>query len=112
MEYKAQLRYIMPELESARLNFCIKVKNGLSKNTLPYFETINGTRYEYQRSEELEFRHLVFFSHKVNPCLTLTMDEWDQLEVLYNARNDLAHLRKLEVNRLRDVKKICDELEK
>ena len=40
------------------------------------------------------------------------MDEWDQLEVLYNARNDLAHLRKLEVNRLREVKKICDELEK
>ena len=112
LEYKAQLRYIMPELESARLNFCRKIKSGLSQKALPYSERISGTEYVYNRVEELEFRHLWFFHRKVNPCLTLPQDEKDQLEVLYNARNDLAHLRKLDVQRLIDVKKICDDLEK
>ncbi len=112
LEYKAQLRYIMPELESARLNLCRRIKSGLAKDALPYHETISGTKYTYEEAEELEFRHLMFFSHKVNPCLSLTASQGDQLDVLYNARNDLAHLRKLDVQRLIKVKEICDELEK
>ncbi len=111
---KAKIRFLMPELEMARINFGKRVKDRFGTGTLPHPDMVNGERI-WLSLEELEFRHFKYIA-KDSRKLALSPDERDMLQVLYDTRNALAHIGKndefLTIDCIREALKACDELEK
>lgn len=111
---KAKIRFLMPDLEMARINFGKRVKDRFGQGVLPHPDIVNGERVLLSL-DELEFRHFKFISRDSRK-LALTQDEKDMLQVLYDGRNALAHIGKnddyLTVDRIRELVRTCDRLER
>ncbi len=111
---KAKIRFLMPELEMARINYGKRVKDRFGPGALPHSDTVNGEEVLLSL-DELEFRDFKFIARDSRK-LALSPDERDMLQTLYDARNALAHISKneefLTIDCIREVKKVCDELEK
>lgn len=110
---KAKIRFMMPDLEMARINFGKMVKDRFGPGTLPHKDIINGEIVSLSL-EELEFRHFKYIA-KDRRKLALYPDEKDMLKVLYAARNALAHIGNndnvLTIDFIRETLRACERLE-
>ena len=111
---KAKIRYLVPELEMARINFGNRVKDRIAVGILPYKDFVNGEQVLLEL-EELEFKHFSRIAKNYRN-LQLTPGEKEMLDTLYEARNALAHIATKEevltIDFIIKVKEYCDELEK
>ncbi len=95
--YHAQLRIILPVIETERLYLIGALASPLRK-LLPFMDEYLGT---YQEPAQLELRHLVYFARHGE--IHLTPEEEQRLNLLYEARNQLSHLDILELPILQKI---------
>lgn len=81
----AQLRGVQPAIEAQRLRFIASLGRRIDA-ILPLTDEYGG---QFTRPQELELRHLIYKRHE----LALSPAELALLNQLYDARNDLAHLK-------------------
>lgn len=97
--HAAQLRGIQPVIEEQRL----KLIDGLGvrvNRILPFDDEYHNT---FTKPHEVELRHLVFYKAQ----LTLSTVEQQLLDQLYEARNDLSHLRVLSEEQITGIAKLA-----
>lgn len=106
--YEAQIRFLMPLLERDRLRFIDLVGDRLDPSVLPFEETWGKTTTTYSRVKELEFRHLLYQYNEQN--LKLNSDEYYYLKIHYDARNSLAHLHSIRLDKINELIKLTGRL--
>lgn len=97
----AQLRSIQPVIEELRL----KLIDGLGTRVnriLPFTDEYHNI---FTRPREVELRHLVFYKGQ----LTLSTVEQQLLDQLYEARNDLSHLRVLSDEQIKRIARLVGQ---
>ncbi len=99
--HRAQIRYIEPLLETHRLQLIGELRARIG-SLLPFTDDFGNT---FTEPEEVELRHLVFWAGNRDPSrqLSLSAQEGRWLKVLYEARNDLAHLKNLTLDRIHAI---------
>ncbi|MBQ8093871.1 MAG: hypothetical protein IJ242_09885 [Clostridia bacterium] len=97
----AQIRGILPMIEKQRLMFIDRLKKRINR-ILPFSDEYGNT---FTQPHEVELRHLVHFRYE----LLLTEEESALLSYLYEARNELAHLRILQEDEIRQLSQTIPE---
>ena len=117
-QYRAQLRFLWPKLETARYEMCQRFKDRLCGVEFPMKERYNNNPRSintYASADEFEFRHWVNYNDSGN-IHYLDRDEKEWLKVLHKARNDLAHIQRIdtedndEMDRFRKIIDYCEKL--
>ena len=96
----AQLRGVQPVIEQQRLRFIAGLGSRIEQ-ILPFEDEYSG---RYTSPREVELRHLIFFRRD----LSLTQAELSLLNQLYEARNDLAHLKILSEDMIKGLAALWD----
>ena len=91
--WECQVQFLLPTLEQIREQLIVKNERQL-RCILPQkdeFDTIIDSPFD------MELRHLHYYGGKYK---VFQLDEWELLEFAYGARNDLSHLKTLDVSQL------------
>ena len=102
----AQVRSISPLIDIGRLQL-ISCLGSRWADILPQQDEYRTT---IDQVNNVELRHMVFF--KREGTLTLTFKEKDILTCMYDARNDISHLKPLSYQRVIELFKVLEQLEK
>lgn len=101
---RAQTRSISPLIDIGRLKL-ISIFGARIEGILPQQDDY-GT--EIEDVNEVELRHLVYFSH--SDLLNITPTEKDVLYSLYNARNAISHLNLLSYDEIQNLFRMLEDL--
>ncbi len=94
--WETQIQFALPIVESVREKLI--AKNGAAlKKILPVTDEFGKT---LENAWDMELRHLHFYGGNVK---LFSQNDWDTLELVYRARNDLSHLESIDVDRLEKI---------
>lgn len=91
--WECQVQFLLPTLEQIREQLIVKTEKDL-RGILPVQDEFGTILFE---PYDMELRHLHYYGgkHKI-----FQQDDWELLEFAYSARNDLSHLKTLDVSQL------------
>ena len=93
--WECQVQFLLPTLEQIREQLILKSEHHW-RYILPKQDEF-GTIIE--EPFDMELRHLHYYGSKHVPKI-FQLDDWELLELAYNARNDLSHLKTIEFSEL------------
>ena len=97
----AQLRGIQPVIEEQRL----KLIDGLGARVNQILPFTDEYQNSFTKPHEVELRHLIFYKAQ----LALSPVEQQLLDQLYEARNDLSHLRVLSEEQINGIARLAGQ---
>lgn len=91
--WECQVQFFLPTLEQIRERLIVKNEQQL-RRILPVQDEFGTILFE---PFDMELRHLHYYGgkHKI-----FQLDDWNLLELAYGARNDLSHLKTIELSEL------------
>lgn len=96
--WESQLRCIFPRIEAFRCDFVEKHEGDIS----PHLGSlVNAFGEPYESAGDVEIQTLFYMARK--GLLQLEREEFDELKVYYIARNDLAHIKVLDIQTVRRI---------
>ena len=91
--WETQIQFALPIIETVRENL-IEHNLHLLKRILPVTDEFGK---DLNNPWDMELRHLHYYG---GAARLFSQNDWDILELVYRARNDLSHLESIEVERL------------
>ena len=99
--WETQIQFALPIVETVREKLIARNLNGL-KELLPKTDEFGKTLDD---PWDMELRHLHYYGGSVK---LFSQSDWDVLEMVYRARNDLSHLDMIDKERLDKIFSLTD----
>lgn len=99
--WETQIQFALPIVETVREKLIARNLNGL-KDLLPVTDEFGKVLDD---PWDMELRHLHYYGGNVK---LFSQSDWDVLEIVYRARNDLSHLDLIDKDRLEKIFALSD----